>query len=277
MKHFSTNYIIITILIIIILLFIVFALIYHNYLVNEEDIEVQQYSKEIFQKAQYLEKKYPNFINRNYQAEHVNNLIVIKDFINANYFKFLQSQFINKTYTSSNNLLRKGSAISFIDLHKTDEYNGFLELYYSAEFTTELSNILKKYIQHTPLNDSSACSLLIYNNKGDYIDWHLDFSNYYGDRYVVLLYLVNRNKEDNGLSENEFNYKYKGKTYSLKLEPNSLVIFKGSEIMHNATAIADGEQRILLSMVFCDICQPKSTLMTVFYEKFKNWAFYNEK
>jgi hypothetical protein len=275
MKHNSAYYIII-ILVIIIIIFITFSLVYHNYLINEENIEVQQYSKGIFEKSISLEKRFPSMINRNYNAEHINNLIVVKNFTNPNFFKFLQSQVMNKQYKSSNNVFRKGHSIDFVDLHKSDEYEGLLELYYSSSFTEELSNILQKYIQHTPLSDNNACSLLIYSNKGDYIDWHLDFSNYYGDRYVVLLSLINTNKEGTGLSQNEFKYVHNGEVYSYQLEPNSLIIFKGSEILHNATAIGEGETRILLSMVFCDICQSKSTLMNVFYEKFKNFMFYNK-
>ncbi|NBU97898.1 MAG: hypothetical protein EBS19_06770, partial [Spirochaetia bacterium] len=64
-----------------------------------------------------------------------------------------------------------------------------------------------------PLNDPNACSLLLYTNKGDYIDWHYDHSSYYGDRYVVLLTLINENKNKTDLSENEFYYKNNNKNY----------------------------------------------------------------
>jgi hypothetical protein len=102
---------------------------------------------------------------------------------------------------------------------------------------------------------------LIYSKKGDHINWHYDYSNYYGDRYVVLLTLVNENAEKNGgLSNNIFQYNYEGKTYDLKMKENSLVIFKGSEILHKSTEIENNERRILLSMVFCDICQAKFEL-----------------
>jgi hypothetical protein len=97
---------------------------------------------------------------------------------------------------------------------------------------------------------------------------------YYGDRYVVLLTLVNENKDRTKLSENEFQYIHNGITNKLKMKPNTLVIFKGSEIMHKSTPINDGEKRVLLSMVFCDICQEKKNIITFIYEKIKNYIIY---
>lgn len=274
MKMPINQNIIIIILVIIIALFVLFTTLYHTSLVNEKDTSVQKYLHEIYEKGHNLEKKYHPLINPNYQVEKINNVTVVKDILHPKFFEYLQSQFMNKSYESSNTIIRKGHAIDFLNLHKNNDYNGFLELYYSNNLMNALSNIMEKPIQRTPLHDPNACSLLIYNNKGDHIDWHLDLSNYYGDRFVSLISIINQNRDGTGLSQNEFQYMYKGKIHTLQLAPNSMIIFKGSEILHKATAIADGERRILLSMVFCDVCQEKSTLFSVFIEKIKNWAFY---
>jgi len=152
---------------------------------------------------------------------------------------------------------------------------GFLELYYSNKLLDILRDVYKKPIQRTPLSDNNACSLLIYSNKGDHIDWHKDYSLYNGDRYVALYTVLNENKEKNDLSKNEFFYIYDGKTYKLKMQPNSLIIFKGSEIYHKSTSIDNNEKRILLSMTFCDICQEKKNIIQFLYEKIKNGILYN--
>jgi hypothetical protein len=170
---------------------------------------------------------------------------------------------------------RKGSGIDFFDLHNNDNYNGLLELYYSNHLLELLSNIFKKPIQKPSLNDADASSLLIYTNKGDFIDWHKDFSLYYGDRYVVLLTIVNENKDKTGLSQNEFIYTYEGRKYPIKLKENSIVIFKGSEVFHKSTGIDEDERRILLSMTFCDICQEKKNIIQFIYEKIKHLIIYN--
>jgi hypothetical protein len=90
-------------------------------------------------------------------------------------------------------------------LHK-EPYDGILELYYSNDFLNILSDIIGKPVQRISLSDPNACSLLTYTNKGDHINWHLDYSNYYGDRFVVLLTIVNENKEGDDLSANVFKY-----------------------------------------------------------------------
>ena len=189
---------------------------------------------------------------------------------------YLQKQFDNKVYKSRNFHIRKATSYNFLNLHENEEYNGLLELYYSNEMLDSLSNILQKPIQRTPLNDNNACSLLIYTNKGDYITWHKDSSIYNGDRYVVLITLINENSDKNDLSHNEFVYIHNKKEYSIKMKPNSMVLFKGSEILHKSTEIEDKERRILLSMVFCDICHAKNNIFNKINEKLKNFVLYGK-
>jgi len=66
-----------------------------------------------------------------------------------------------------------------------------------------------------------------------------------------------------------------GKEHTLKMKPNTLVIFKGSEILHKSTSIGENEKRILLSMVFCDVCQEKKNIVSYVYEKVKNAVVYS--
>jgi hypothetical protein len=259
---------------IIILIIVIILLLLLFYLFDIKNITVQKHLNNVHNSNKLLYDKFPNLINKNLNIKKENDIIIIDDFLNKDYFLLLKTQFENKRFVSKDALLRKASGYDFFNLHDSNEFNGFIELYYSNEILDSLSNILNKRIQRTPLNDPNACSLLLYSNKGDYIDWHLDHSMYYGDRYVVLLTLVNENKDKTELSENEFQYIHNNVTNKLKMKPNTLVIFKGSEIMHKSTAINDGEKRILLSMVFCDICQEKKNIITFIYEKIKNYVIY---
>ena len=190
----------------------------------------------------------------------------------------MRNQFNEKTYESKDFILRKATGINLFKLHQQQQiYPGILELFYSDDLIKSLSSVTNKPIQRVSLSDPNACSLLIYTNKGDHIDWHYDYSNYYGDRFVVLLTVVNENSSKNGLSENIFKYIYNGKVHELQMKENSIVIFKGSDINHKATSIGENERRILLSMVFCDICHEKQkNAFSVFYEKIKNSILYNE-
>jgi hypothetical protein len=91
----------------------------------------------------------------------------------------------------------------------------------------------------------------------------------------VLLTIVNENaKKDGGLSNNIFQYNYNGKIYDLKMKENSIIIFKGSEILHKSSEMNDNERRILLSMVYCDICQEKKNVFNTIYESTKNYVVY---
>jgi hypothetical protein len=260
---------VLTIIISLFLLLIIF------FYIHEKNVEVQDYLQNIQYKLQKHQKEYSTIINVNKQIDYSNNIIIVRDFLEKNYYYNIKKQFDNQQFESRDFLLRKATGINFFDLHK-EKYNGILEIYYSNEILEILGKILKKPVQRIALSDPNACSLLIYTNKGDHIDWHLDYSNYYGDRYVVLLTIVNENESQNDLSNNIFKYNHNGQVYNLKMMENSLTIFKGSEILHKSTAIKENERRILLSMVFCDICQEKKNVFNILYEKSKNYILYGE-
>ena len=261
-------------IIISILLFVFFCVIIILYL-HEKNTIVQDYLEDIHKKIHIHKQKYSNVINSNYKIKKENNIIIVNDFLDKDYFNYIRQQFDNTTFESRNFILRKANGINFFNLHK-EKYDGILELYYSNDFLNILSDIIGKPVQRISLSDPNACSLLTYTHKGDHINWHLDYSNYYGDRFVVLLTIVNENKKGDDLSANIFKYTNNGKVHSLKMKENSLVIFKGSEILHKSTAIDENERRILLSMVFCDICQEKKNVFNILYEKSKNYILYGE-
>ena len=265
----NTFLLVITIFLVILLSIIIFLFIF------EQNLTVQKYLEKISKKLTKHKQQFSNIINPNYKISYENNVILVDNFLDKKYFKYIRDQFDGKQFDSRDFMLRKATGINFFNLHK-ESYKGILELYYSNDLLDNLSKIVKKPVQRISLSDPNACSLLIYTNKGDYIDWHLDYSNYYGDRYVVLLTIVNENEEHDDLSQNIFKYTYNGKVQKLKMKENSLVIFKGSEILHKSTAIDQNERRILLSMVFCDICQEKKNVFNILYEKSKNFILYGE-
>lgn len=239
----------------------------------EKNLSVQPYLHDIQTKTNKIELN-NEIVNLKSNYKKENDIIVVNNFLNNSYFNFIKNQFEGEQFSSRNFLLRKAGGINFFKLHQS-KYEGLLEIYYSNNVLTKLSNIIGKPIQRISLSDPNACSLLIYANEGDYIDWHYDYSSYYGDRYVVLLTIINENKDKTGLSDNKFIYKYDGKNNKLKMDENSLIIFKGSEILHQSTSIKKGEKRILLSMVYCDICQEKKNVFNQIYEKSKNFIVYN--
>lgn len=260
-------------LVIITLILVVFFVTILVLYMNEKNTNVQMFLYNIHEKIN--NSKTRSIINKNYNVTRENDIIIVNDFLSKDYFNYIRKQFDNKQFESRDFFLRKATGVNFFNLHKED-YKGVVELYYSNDLLNVLSDIVKKPVQRISLADPNACSLLIYANKGDHIDWHLDYSSYYGDRFVVLLTIVNENADKDNLSHNIFKYKHQDKINNLKMKENSLIIFKGSEIMHKSTAIDDDERRILLSMVFCDICQEKKNVFNIIYEKTKNYILYGE-
>lgn len=261
----------IIIFLLIVFIIVLFVLIH---LSDKQNIYVQKHLNSIHSNKKLLHKEYKSLINEEIKVKYENNIIVIEDFLNPEFYNFLKNQFNDKTFKPINTLLRKASGYDFFKMHELNEYFGFLELYYTNELIDIVSDVIKKPVQRTPLSDSNSCSLLIYSNKGDYINWHKDHSRYHGDRYVVLLTIINENSSHTSLSENEFHYMFNDNEYKLRMKPNTLTIFKGSEIMHKSTSIEENEKRILLSMTFCDICEEKKNLVYFVYEKLKSMVLY---
>ena len=260
-------------LFVITIILVLFVSIILFFYMNEKNISVQAHLGKIQKNLNLFKQNKTSMVNPGYNVDYINNVIVVNNFLTKEYFGFLKKQFDNKEFVSRDFAFRKATGVNFHELHK-EEYNGLLEMYYSNEVLDIFGEIIKKPVQRIALSDPNACSLLVYTNKGDHIDWHYDYSNFYGDRFVVLYILVNENADKTGMSENIFQYKYNGKVYDLKMKENSVIIFKGSEIMHKSTAINDNERRILLSMVFCDICQEKKNVFNAIYEKSKNYIIY---
>ena len=265
----NVNLYLVIVTLILVIFFVTILILY----MNEKNTNVQMFLYNIHEKIN--NSKNQSIINKNYKVTRENDIIIVNDFLTEDYFNYIRKQFDDKQFESRDFLLRKATGVNFFNLHKED-YKGIVELYYSNNLLNVLSTIIKKPVQRISLADPNATSLLIYANKGDHIDWHLDYSSYYGDRFVVLLTIVNENADKDNLSHNIFKYKHQDKINNLKMKENSLIIFKGSEIMHKSTAIDDDERRILLSMVFCDICQEKKNVFNIIYEKTKNYILYGE-
>ena len=251
-------------------LILIIILIFNCY--YEQNTSVQKYLPIIFKNKNNLKKKYINFLSKNKQIIQKNKIIYIENFLDKAFYKYLINQLNCKKFKSNNMIFRKGSGVSFYDLHTN--YNGFIELYHSYELNEFVQNQLGKVMNKPSLNDKSCCSLLIYTSKGDFIDWHYDYSSYYGDRYTILLTLINENKDKSDLSSNKFIYLDNGKKMEIKCKPNSLIIFNGSNIKHMSTPIDSNEKRVLLSMTFCDICQQKTNIFNSIYDKIKEFVIY---
>ena len=224
-----------------------------------------------------------NYINDNFTVKiKSDDLIYVTDFLNNNFFNMLKNKIKNIAYRRKfqNNLFGKhSSGISKSELEKMYD-DGFVEplnLYYSNEMTDFIGKILNKKINCTNPNDDSTCSFVIYHLPNDNIEWHYDFNAYYGNRWTVLITIVNSNNNSNNLSSMKFCYKNKNKNKKdicLESEENSLLLFNGSLMRHMTTNLKNNELRIVLSLTYCDACVMSSNIIYNVLEQIKYKLFY---
>ena len=73
-------------------------------------------------------------------------------------------------------------------------------LYRSEDLRDLVSQITGVAVEPTPLHDQSSCSVLFYEKPGDHIGWHYDHNFYKGRHFTVLIPVINRDSEADGLS-----------------------------------------------------------------------------
>jgi hypothetical protein len=124
----------------------------------------------------------------------------------------------------------------------------------------------------TPLQDQSSLSILCYRDAGDHINWHFDHNFYRGRHFTVLLSLVNRSQQG-GLSSSRFERQLPdGSVQSIDTSENTLVVFEGVRVRHRATASAEADLRVILSMTYC--ADPRISSTREFLRRIKDTAFY---
>jgi hypothetical protein len=154
---------------------------------------------------------------------------------------------------------RTGAERSFIPGHKkggTLSYQALqhcapamVALYHSPQLRAWLSALVGADLAPTADHDQSSCSLLCYDRGGDHIGWHYDHNFYRGRHFTVLISLHNRGG-GGGLSAGRLEYQRQGEVLAVDTSENSLVVFEGARVRHRATAVADGDRRVMLSMTF---------------------------
>jgi hypothetical protein len=110
-------------------------------------------------------------------------------------------------------------------------------------------NQLKDTIaQHTGINDleptslelPTSCALLVYDEEGDWINWHYDH-NYYDGRFFTVLIPITKD-----LTSTKFQIKTPEKVLSFDLTDNGIV-FEGEYVYHRASKLGPQQRRVVLS------------------------------
>ena len=145
-------------------------------------------------------------------------------------------------------------------------------LYLSTALHDIVSGIVGARVAPTPLNDQSSCSVLFYEKPGDHIGWHYDHNFYKGRHFTVLIPIVNRGHQADGLSAAKLMAKVGREERTIPTPPNAMILFEGNKILHKVTPIAEGERRVVLSMTFCT--DPRNSLVQGIARRIKDTAFF---
>jgi hypothetical protein len=182
-----------------------------------------------------------------------NEFVVLKSFLSPSVTtEFLVPQAqrlkskLNRNYIPGH---KKGGSVSYFTVR--EQAREFLTLYRSPAFLDFLKRVTNAPLQFCPETDPHSCALYYYTEAGDHIGWHYDTSYYKGARYTILMGLVDRAPSCKLVSQ-----LYKDdptrpmKELSLSTAPGDMVIFNGDKLWHAVTPMAEGEERIVLTMEY---------------------------
>lgn len=144
---------------------------------------------------------------------------------------------------------KKGGSVSYYTVR--EHAPPFLALYRSHPFLDLLRTITEAPVTICPDHDPHSCALYYYTEPGDHIGFHYDTSYYQGARYTILMGLVDRSsqcqlvchlyKDDPNRATQELRF---------ATAPGDMVIFNGDKLWHAVTPLAEGEERVVLTMEY---------------------------
>jgi hypothetical protein len=111
---------------------------------------------------------------------------------------------------------------------------------------TYIGKIIGEKVYTTPDKFPTTCAVLIYEEEGDFINWHYDV-NYFNGRFFTLLIPVNIT---NTCTEYVY-YDKDGNKQGLQEELGKAILFEGDKVFHMASPFCNkGEKRVIISVQF---------------------------
>lgn len=165
---------------------------------------------------------------------------------------------------------KKGGTVAYETLER--KAPGLVALYRSNGLRRLISDIVKLAVEPTPLNDQSSCSVLFYEKPGDHIGWHYDHNFYKGRHFTVLVPMINRGREPNGLSQARLMVRQNRRDRVIPTPANAMIVFEGAKVRHKVTPIGEGEKRAIWSMTFCT--DPRNSAVQGVARRVKDTAFF---
>jgi hypothetical protein len=137
-------------------------------------------------------------------------------------------------------------------------------------YENELCEIVTKQINlklfPTDLGLPTSCAILIYENEGDWINWHYDYNYYNGRFFTVLIPITNQ------FTCTEFQFKNdKNEIKSVNLTNNNSICFEGNYLYHRASKLCKNQKRIILSCQY--VTNNNMSIVNQLRLKLKDFAY----
>lgn len=138
--------------------------------------------------------------------------------------------------------------------------------YYQNNLCKRISDEIKLKLFPTDLYLPTTCAILIYENEGDWINWHYDY-NYYDGRFFTVLIPITNSK-----TCTQFQFKNdKDEIISIDLINNNSICFEGNFLYHRASKLCKNEKRVILSCQF--VTNNEMTFLNKLRIKLKDFAY----
>jgi len=179
--------------------------------------------------------------------------LMIDDFIPRDfvYRYFLPEVMQCEPFTHRVNLpgIKKSGSVSahHIKIHAPELF----ALYHSDWMKEQVEKSVGEKLFVCPERDPHAVALYYYTEAGDHIGVHFDKSFYRGQRYTVLLGLIQDSVNSKLMCyPDATKWNRRKNPLEIYTYPGMLVIFNGDVLWHEVTPLAENEKRVVLSMEF---------------------------
>ena len=143
---------------------------------------------------------------------------------------------------------KKGGSVSYYTL--AEQAPAILALYRAPAFVDFLASVTGRRLEPCPPSDPHACALYFYTEPGDHIGFHYDTSYYRGERFTVLVGLIDRSSSRLAC---QLYRNVPGRApidLDLETAPGTLVLFNGDKLWHAITPLGIGEERVSLTLEY---------------------------
>jgi hypothetical protein len=152
---------------------------------------------------------------------------------------------INRTFIPRH---KKGGSVSFYTL--LEQAPTIVELYRNPALVAFLADVTGRALQPCPPADPHACALYFYTEPGDHIGFHFDTSYYRGERFTVLVGLIERSSSRLVCQPYKRLRSRDPVELALATHPGTLVLFNGDTLWHAITPLGEGEERVSLTLEY---------------------------